>query len=457
MIMRTHRIFCRYRIILWIHIQEEYQMNNFHSFYRYQTMLATLLLSAFAAGCGSSGSSSSNEDEDQDNPSVNNHVSVLSVEPAAGAVGVCPDTKIKVIFTRPSSLPMNPATVNATTFSVTGPGAAPIAATSVELDNDTGTVAFFTPQNLLTDGAIYTVNIMGGASGIKDLANPANDMASNFSSTFAAGPASGNCLPVNLGLAASSAIAATAGITNTSNSPQTHINGDVVLDPIQTCNAVNVDNAGGFGPCDSSPPTINGQVITDTFPDTTTSGDIKADLNAAYLRITPSAGPPAAGTLDGGTPIAAPTDLGAAEGSALVVGQNLFHPGVYTSNTSIMISNVLRLDAQGDEDAVFIFQSASTIGAAAGAPEPGVHTRIFLINGTKSSNVWWQAGSSATIGAYSAFKGNLLAAFDITMEIGASNCGRMMAGAWEGGDGALVLDANFITVPEHANSPLTCD
>src|SRR5690606_29955855 len=141
-------------------------------------------------------------------------------------------------------------------------------------------------------------------------------------------------------------IAATAGITNTPTAPLSHINGDAVLDPLQTCNAVNVDNAGGFGLCDGSPPTINGQVITNTFPDTTTSGDIKANLNTAYLRITPSAGPPAAGTLDGGTPIAAPTSLGAAEGNALVVGQNVFYPGVYISNTSILISNSLRLDAQ---------------------------------------------------------------------------------------------------------------
>jgi hypothetical protein len=444
-------------LIFRICFQGEMKMDKFQKYSRRQVWLLALLLGVIVTACSDDDdNNSSSPNPGNVTPPVNTDVSVTSVDPVDDAVNVCPDTKIKVVFDLPSGLAMNPATVNATTFAVTGPGAASVTAASVELDNDTQSVAFFTPQNLLVDGNIYTVTIMGGASGVKDTANPANEMASNYIWTFAVGPATGNCVPVSLGLAAPLGIAATAGITNTPAAPLTHINGDVVLDPDATCNAVDVDNAGGFGLCDGSAPTISGQVITNTFPDATTSGDIRADMYAAYLRITPSAGPPAAGSLDGGTPIAAPTGLGAVEGSALVVGHNIFYPGVYTSATSIMISDVLRLDAQGDEDAVFIFQSASTIVAAAGAPEPAPHVRIYLINGTKASNVWWQAGSSVTVGAYAAFKGNILAAFDITMETGATNCGRLLAGAWEGGDGALVLDANFITVPGHVDGAATC-
>jgi len=221
----------------------------------------------------------------------------------------------------------------------------------------------------------------------------------------------------------------------------------VVLDPLATCNAVPVDNAGGFGICGGAAPTLNGIVITPTYPDTTTAAQVDADLNAAFLSITPPAGPPAVGSLGGGTPIAAPTTLGAASGSALVLGHNWFTPGVYTSITSILITGDLTLDAQGNPNAVFVFQSASTLTTAAGAPSPGAHTRILLINGAKASNVWWQVSSSATIGTYSEFQGNILAAFDITLLTGAHSCGRLMAGAWVGGTGALVFDSNVVSVP----------
>jgi hypothetical protein len=260
-----------------------------------------------------------------------------------------------------------------------------------------------------------------------------------------AGPAP--VIVISLGLAAPFAIAATAGVTNTITAPITHINGNVVLDPNKTCNAVTVDNAGGFGLCGGMPPTISGKVITNLYPDTTTSAAIKADLNAAFLSITPLAGPPAVGTRGGGTSIAAPTTMGNVAGSPLVLGDNWFTPGVYTSITSILITGDVTLDGQGDPNALFIFQSASTLTTADGAPSPGAHTRILLTNGTKASNVWWQVASSATIGSYSEFQGNILAAFDITMKTRATACGRSMAGAWVGGAGAFIFDSNVVSVP----------
>ena len=252
---------------------------------------------------------------------------------------------------------------------------------------------------------------------------------------------------INLGLAASFAIAATAGVTNTSTAPITQINGNVVLDPNKTCNAVTVDNAGGFGLCGGMPPTISGKVITNLYPDTTSSAAIKADLNAAFLSITPLAGPPAVGTLGGGTPIAAPTTMGNVAGSPLALGDNWFTPGIYESTTSILIAGDITLDGQGDPNAMFIFQSHSTLTTADGAPSPAAHTRILLTNGAKASNVWWQVTSSATIGSYSEFQGNILAAHDITMKTHATACGRSMAGAWVGGAGAFVFDSNVVSVP----------
>jgi hypothetical protein len=208
-----------------------------------------------------------------------------------------------------------------------------------------------------------------------------------------------------------------------------------------------VDNAGGFGLCGGAAPTINGTVVTPTYPDTTTADAVQADLRAAYLSITPPAGPPAAGSLGGATNIPAGTTLGAPTGSAMVQGDNVFTPGVYQSTTSIMITGDLTLDGQDDPNASFIFQSSSTVGTAPG-------TRILLINGAKASNVFWQAGSSATLNTNTIWQGNILAGADISMTTGATSCGRLFAGAFT--SGAFVFDSNLVSVPGHVNAPLGC-
>jgi Ice-binding-like len=249
-----------------------------------------------------------------------------------------------------------------------------------------------------------------------------------------------------LGLAAPMGIAATAGVTNTGTAPISHINGDVVLEPLAQCNTVNVDAIGGFGLCGGFAPTISGKVISPLYPDAgMTARAIKADLKAAFLSITPPAGPPAAGSLGGATNIPAGTTLGGAVGGAYVPGTNLFTPGVYQSLTSIMITGDLTLDGQGNPNATFVFQSSSSTGTATSA-------RILLINGAKASNVWWQAASSATLGTNSVFQGNILAGASITMNTGATSCGRLLAGAFTAG--AFVLDSNVISVPGNINAPL---
>jgi hypothetical protein len=265
-------------------------------------------------------------------------------------------------------------------------------------------------------------------------------------------PIGGNPGPagaVNLGAAAAFGVAATAGVTNTGTAPNTTIHGNVILDPVSgaTCNTVAVDAAGGFGLCGGFPPTINGQVISALFDPTNSRAAVVADLRAAYLSITPPAGPPAAGSRGGATNIPAGTTLGEPTGAALVQGDNLFVPGIYQSLTSILITGDLTLDAQGNPNAVFIFQSSSTVGAAANA-------RILLVGGARASNVYWQAGSSATLGTGAAWQGNILASANITMVTGASSCGRLLAGAFTAG--AFVFDSNVVSVPGNVNAPAGC-
>ncbi len=349
------------------------------------------------------------------------------------------------------SLPMNAATINAATFTLTPMGQSALVASSVTYDATTNVATLTTSAALLVN-----TSYVGMVSTAATTSATGTGLSCPYSFSFKTGStATTGLAPINLGVAAPFAIAATAGVTNASAVPQTQIVGNVVLDPTATCNAIPVNNTGGFGLCAGSAPTIDGTVVTPTYPDSTTANAVLAALDAAFLSITPPAGPPAAGSLGGGTPIVAPTGLGAPTGSATVVGQNLFYPGVYTSATSILISNDFTLDAQGNVDAIFVFQSASTIDTAAGAPSPAAHTRILLINGAKASNVFWQAGSSATLGTYSEFAGSILASASITMTTGASSCGRLLAGAFTAG--AFVFDSNTVSVPGNAASPAGCD
>jgi len=348
---------------------------------------------------------------------------------------------------------MDPASISTATYTLTGPG--PTSVTGTVAYDPINNIATFKPLTDLEFSTPYTATITTGAKDLAGNALVTGLVPNPWTFTTAAAPITGPV--IDLGLAAPFGIAATAGVTNTATAPNTTINGNVVLDPVSgaTCNAVAIDAAGGFGPCGGFAPTLNGQVISPLFPDAgATSGAVVIALKAAYLSITPPAGPPAAGGLGGATNIPAGTTLGDVAGAPLVQGDNYFVPGVYQSLTSILITGDLTLDAQGDPNAVFVFQSSSTVGTAAGAASPGAHTRILLINGAKASNVWWQAGTSATLGTNTEFQGNILAAASITMTTGASSCGRLLAGAFTAG--AFVFDSNVVSVPGNVNAPPTC-
>jgi outer membrane autotransporter protein len=109
-------------------------------------------------------------------------------------------------------------------------------------------------------------------------------------------------------------------------------------------------------------------------------------------------------------------------------------PGVYNFPSSAQLTGTLKLNTEGNPDAVFIFQTGSRLTTASDS------TVILLgLNGASDPNIFWQVGSSATIGTDTTFQGNILALTSITLRTGASLVGRALAR-----NGAVTLNDNHV-------------
>jgi len=200
---------------------------------------------------------------------------------------------------------------------------------------------------------------------------------------------------VNLGTAANFTILAGSTITNTGVS---NVTGNIGLSP-------------GTSVTGFPPGILNG---TFNLADAT-AATAKRDLTAAFLD---AAGRTGAVTI--------PTELG---GTTLP-------PGVYNSASGTFgITGTLTLDGQNNPAAVFIFQAASTLITASSS-------KVVLVNAAQAQNVFWQVGSSATLGTFSIFKGTILAQASITVTTGAVIDGRAFAQT-----AAVTLDTDIFNVP----------
>ena len=108
-------------------------------------------------------------------------------------------------------------------------------------------------------------------------------------------------------------------------------------------------------------------------------------------------------------------------------------PGVYCFSTSAQLTGNLVLDALGDPNAVWVFQIGTTLTTAS-------NSSVAVINGGKRCNVWWQVGSSATLGTGTVFAGNILADQSITLNTSASMFGAALAR-----NAAVTMDTNTIS------------
>ncbi|KAK1830053.1 hypothetical protein QBC39DRAFT_261786, partial [Podospora conica] len=115
------------------------------------------------------------------------------------------------------------------------------------------------------------------------------------------------------------------------------------------------------------------------------------------------------------------------------LGERTLTPGVYSYATSADLTGTLLLDAQGVPGSVWIFQTGSTLITASAS-------NVTVIRGGLACNVFWQVGSSATLGSGTTFIGNVLALESISVGTGATNNGGLYART-----GAVTLQSNIIT------------
>jgi type VI secretion system secreted protein VgrG len=202
---------------------------------------------------------------------------------------------------------------------------------------------------------------------------------------------------ITLGNATPFAVLAGSAVTNTGSSV---IDGDVGVSPGTSIT--------GFPPGSVTPPgTINNKNAA--------ANQAQIDLTTAYNAL---AGLSPTSTLTG-------TDLG---GLTLT-------PGVYFFASSAQLTGTLTLNAEGLSNALWVFQIGKTLTTAS-------VSAVSIINPGPDDALYWQIGSSATLGTGTDFEGNLLAKASITLNTGATdNCGRVLAE-----NAAVTLDTNTISI-----------
>jgi len=187
---------------------------------------------------------------------------------------------------------------------------------------------------------------------------------------------------------------------------------------------------------------LGGQTVTNTGP-TVMTGDLGVWPGTAVTGFPPGI---VGGTqhINNGTAqqaqadaLTAYNDLAGRATTQILTGTDLggltLTPGVYTFASSAFLTGQLTLDAQGDPNAQFVFQMGSTLITAS-------DSSIIGINGATGCEVFWQVGSSATLGTDTDFMGNIIAHTSITMNTGAEIVGGRALAL----NGSVTLDSNFI-------------
>jgi hypothetical protein len=307
---------------------------------------------------------------------------VIATGPTDEATNVSVNKRVTATFSRA----MDSATIAATSFTVRQ-GATPISG-AVSYADATNT-ATFVPTSPLDISLEYTGTITTAAADLQG-----STLASNYVWTFS----TGDCSLEAVTLRSTGSVGVLGGSTVT-NTGQTSVTGDLGVSP--------GTEVTGFPP---------GILVGTQHAGDPTSAQAMADLTTAY------------------------NDAAGRSLCAMTVAGNLgsmtLAPGLYKSTSSLEItSGDLTLDAQGDADAVFIFQMASTFTTSPGR-------QVILAGGASAENIYWQVGSSATLGTTTVFHGTIMADQAITLGTGTTLDGRALARI-----GAVSLDSNTVVAP----------
>jgi hypothetical protein len=250
--------------------------------------------------------------------------------------------------------------------------------------------------------------------------SPASDfLAANWRSALRAGRRTFRVGLILLGslstlIFASSALGATATVGLGTAAPFSVLAGSTVTNTGPTT------MFGDLGLAPGSSVTGEPHVLGQTYIDDAVATEAKNSLTTAYNE---AASRPTNGSA--GTQLA---------------GQE-FSPGVYTASSSLLLSSgSVTLNAEGDPNAVFIFQIPTTLIT-------GSNTTVSLVGGAQACNVFWQVGSSATLGSGTHFVGTIMAAESITANTAATIHGRLLAQT-----AAVTLEDNTITTSNCASS-----
>jgi hypothetical protein len=312
---------------------------------------------------------------------------VTSVTPPLGASAICPNAVVLATF----SEAMNPSTISTTTFTLTAPGTPPtgppVAVAGTVTYDVASHVATFTPTNPLALITVYTATITTGAQDLNG-----DPLSADYVWTFTT---STTPCQATVPLQSACSFGILGGSTVTSDGPSV-VKGDVGVWPGSAVT--------GFPPA----------ILTGTlYADDTVAATAQSDLTTAY--------DDAAGAAGGAV---LPANIG---GETLV-------PGVYKTTSaqpSLEITGNLTLSGNG----VYIFQIVSTLTA-------DNNSQVVLSGGATSGDVFWQVGSSATIGTTAIFEGTVMALASVSLNTGATLNGRALAR-----NGAVTLLSNPVNVP----------
>ncbi|WP_394753273.1 ice-binding family protein [Crenothrix sp.] len=200
---------------------------------------------------------------------------------------------------------------------------------------------------------------------------------------------------------------------------------------------------------------LGGSTVTNTGPTIIATGDLGVSPGSAITGFPP--GTVTTGTIHAGDAVAAQAQSDNAiaynnlasqacnttYGIPTNIGGMTLVPGVYCFSSSAQLTGTLTLDAQGDPSAVWVFKVGSTLITA-------VNSSVQIINGGQQCNVFWQVGSSATLGTGTSFVGNILALASISLNSNTDVSGRALAR-----NGAVTMDSNAVSISVCAVSPGT--